>query len=142
MFVKILHKRYPGKSRRSRRLLFNLRRRQAFFLFPQKLTSFSARVQLCGSMILFLNVDICTSEQMTFPSKLLPWPKLDFSGCHLHESNKSFQSKMDQKMPPSPGLQACCHTPSPFLPNKTTPNFLSVQNYVKGSHSKQHSASN
>lgn len=119
MFVKILHKRYPGKSRRSQNLLFNLSRGQAFS--PPKFTSFFARVQLGDSIIFFLNVDIFTSKQLAFPSKLLPLPKLDFSGCNLHESNKSFQSKIDKKNPRTkPGLLACCHTLSPFLPNKTT----------------------
>lgn len=97
MFVKILHKRYPGKSRRSQNLLFNLSRGKAFS--PLKLTSFFARVQLWGSLILFLNVDIFTSKHMAFPSKRLPSPKLDFSGYNLRESNKSFQSKIDKKTP-------------------------------------------
>lgn len=39
---------------------------------------------------------------MAFPSELLAY-LLDSSGCNLHESNKSFQSKIDKKSPAKPG---------------------------------------
>lgn len=78
MFVKleeILEKRYPEKVRGH---IFNLRVitrlfsfSPSFLFFSLRLISFFARVKLWDSIILSLNEDIFTSEQMAFPSELL-----------------------------------------------------------------------
>lgn len=63
-------------------------------------------------------------------------------GYNLHESNKSFQSKIDKKKPAKPESPGTLSLSFPIPSQQNSPKLHFCVNYVKGNHSSQHPVSN